>query len=47
MEEIAGLSTYKAVAELNRRGIKSALGGEWHPETIMRLRQRLGLKRRS
>jgi hypothetical protein len=45
MAELANLSTHKVVAELNRRGIKSAQGGEWHPQTVVRLRQRLAKKR--
>jgi DNA invertase Pin-like site-specific DNA recombinase len=41
MEELAPLSAHKAAEELNRRGIKSATGGIWHPATVLRLRERL------
>ena len=41
MEELATLSAHKVAAELNRRGIKSATGGQWYPATVLRLRERL------
>ena len=44
LTELAHLSAHKLVAELNRRGIKSAQGGGWHPETVARLRRRLAKK---
>jgi hypothetical protein len=39
--ELADLSAHKAAAELNRRKISSATGGEWHAATVIRLRKRL------
>jgi DNA invertase Pin-like site-specific DNA recombinase len=40
--EAAGHTTLAAIAsELNQRGIKTARGGRWHPNSIARLRQRL------
>ena len=41
MAELVGLSAQKAAAELNRRGIKSATGGLWYAQTVLRLRDRL------
>jgi hypothetical protein len=41
MEELAPLSARKVAAELNRRGLKSATGGQWYPATVLRLRERL------
>ncbi len=46
MAELAGLSSHQAAAELNRRGIKSGRGGDWHSQTVLRLRARLALKAR-
>jgi hypothetical protein len=44
--ELARLpSARQTAAELNRRGIKSATGGEWSSKTVGRLQQRLGLDR--
>ena len=37
-------SARQIAAELNRRGIKSAAGGEWSSKTVSRLIARLGLK---
>jgi DNA invertase Pin-like site-specific DNA recombinase len=40
--EQCGHSTLAAIAdEMNRRGIKTARGGRWHPNSIARLRSRL------
>ncbi|RBW58719.1 recombinase family protein [Ruegeria sp. A3M17] len=37
-----GFGTLREQAdELNKRGIKTARGGQWHPNTVARLRQRL------
>ena len=41
MAELAAHSAHQAAAELNKRGIKSATGGQWYPQTILRLRERL------
>jgi DNA invertase Pin-like site-specific DNA recombinase len=41
MTELADLSSHQAATELNRRGIKSAAGGAWHSQTVLRLRARL------
>jgi DNA invertase Pin-like site-specific DNA recombinase len=38
-------SARKIAAELNRRGIKSATGGQWSSKTVVRLRERLNLGR--
>jgi DNA invertase Pin-like site-specific DNA recombinase len=44
--ELAHLPSARQIAaELNRRGIKSATGGEWSSKTVGRLQQRLGLDR--
>ena len=46
--ELAHLPSARQIAaELNRRGIKSATGGEWSSKTVGRLQQRLGLDRKS
>ena len=37
------LSTQAAADELNRRGIKTATGKQWHSMQVLRVRQRLGL----
>jgi DNA invertase Pin-like site-specific DNA recombinase len=39
--ELAGLSANKAAAELNKRGVATPKGAQWHALTVMRLRQRL------
>jgi DNA invertase Pin-like site-specific DNA recombinase len=39
--ELAGMSANKAAAELNRRGVATPKGGQWHALTVMRLRERL------
>jgi hypothetical protein len=36
-------SARQLAAELNRRGIKSATGGQWSSKTVVRLRQRLSV----
>jgi DNA invertase Pin-like site-specific DNA recombinase len=41
LAELAGMSANKAAAELNRRGIETPKGAQWHALTVMRLRQRL------
>jgi DNA invertase Pin-like site-specific DNA recombinase len=41
LTELAGMSANKAAAELNRRGVPTPKGGQWHALTVMRLRQRL------
>jgi DNA invertase Pin-like site-specific DNA recombinase len=41
MAELAAHSAHQAAAELNKRGVKSATGGQWYPQTILRLRERL------
>jgi DNA invertase Pin-like site-specific DNA recombinase len=38
-------SARKIAAELNRRGITSATGGQWSSKTVVRLRERLNLGR--
>ena len=38
-------SARQIAAELNRRGIKSATGGQWSSKTVGRLQDRLGLGR--
>ena len=41
--QAAGATTVRAVAEaLNRRGIKTARGGEWHGSTVRNLLARAG-----
>ena len=40
-EELAGLSHNAAALELNRRGIKTATGGQWHAVQVTRVRERL------
>lgn len=39
--ELAGMSANKAAAELNKRGIPTPKGAQWHALTVMRLRKRL------
>jgi hypothetical protein len=39
MDELAELSAQKTAAELNRRGVKSATGGLWYAQTVLRLRR--------
>jgi Recombinase len=41
LTELAGLSANKVAAELNRRGVPTPQGGQWHALTVIRLRQRL------
>jgi len=43
MTELANLSTRAAADALNRRGIKTASGGQWFPMQVYRARHRLGL----
>jgi DNA invertase Pin-like site-specific DNA recombinase len=41
MAELAGLSANQAAAELNRRKVPTASGGQWFATQVIRLRQRL------
>jgi DNA invertase Pin-like site-specific DNA recombinase len=41
LAELADMSANKAAAELNRRGIATPKGAQWHALTVMRMRQRL------
>jgi DNA invertase Pin-like site-specific DNA recombinase len=41
LAKMANLSARQAAAELNRRRIATATGGQWHAVTIIRLRERL------
>jgi len=41
MAELADLSANAAAAELNRRKIKSATGGQWYAQTVIKLQERL------
>jgi DNA invertase Pin-like site-specific DNA recombinase len=41
--ELDGVSANKAADELNRRGVATPQGGQWHALTVIRLRQRLAL----
>jgi hypothetical protein len=43
LTELTGLSANKAATELNRRGIATPQGGQWHALTVIRLRQRLAI----
>jgi hypothetical protein len=44
LTELAHLPSARQIAaELNRRGIKSATGGQWSSKTVGRLQDRLGL----
>jgi hypothetical protein len=40
-DELASLSARGVAAELNRRGIPAANGGQWHAMQVTRIRQRL------
>jgi DNA invertase Pin-like site-specific DNA recombinase len=42
-----GLSLNEMAAELNRRNITTPLGGDWHPQTVKRVVQRLDKRRGS
>jgi Recombinase len=45
--ELANLPSARQIAaELNRRGIKSATGGQWSSKTVTRLRERSTRKRK-
>jgi len=39
--ELAGLSANATAAELNRRGVQTARGGEWTATTVLNVRKRL------
>lgn len=41
MQELTGLSARQAAAELNRRKIPTATGGQWYAATVIRLRERI------
>jgi DNA invertase Pin-like site-specific DNA recombinase len=41
MRELADLSARQAAAELNRRKIPTATGGQWYTATVIRLRRRI------
>jgi DNA invertase Pin-like site-specific DNA recombinase len=41
MQELAALSARQAAAELNRRKIPTATGGQWYAATVIRLRERI------
>jgi DNA invertase Pin-like site-specific DNA recombinase len=41
MGELAHLSARACAAELNRRKIETALGTQWHGQTVQKLRERL------
>jgi DNA invertase Pin-like site-specific DNA recombinase len=41
MAELAGLSANQAAAELNRRKVETAAGGQWFATQVIRLRRRL------
>jgi DNA invertase Pin-like site-specific DNA recombinase len=43
MAKLADLSTQAAANNVNRRGITTATGGQWHAVQVYRVRQRLGL----
>ena len=40
--ETAGLSARRMAAELNRRGVETPTGRQWHAQTVMRIMHRLG-----
>jgi hypothetical protein len=40
--EMATLSAHKAADELNARGIATPSGRQWWPQTVIRVRRRLG-----
>ena len=41
LKELNDLSAYAVAAELNRRGVSSARGGEWTARSVINIRQRL------
>jgi DNA invertase Pin-like site-specific DNA recombinase len=41
LTELAGMSANAAAAELNRRGVPTPQGGQWHALTVIRVRQRI------
>jgi DNA invertase Pin-like site-specific DNA recombinase len=43
LTELAGLSDRATAAELNKRNVATPTGRRWHPQTISRVRARLGL----
>jgi DNA invertase Pin-like site-specific DNA recombinase len=41
LTELAGMSAHAAAAELNRRGVATPAGGQWHAVQVIRVRDRL------
>jgi hypothetical protein len=41
LTELASLSTNAAAAELERRGVQTALGGKWTARAVINVRARL------
>lgn len=41
LQELAGMSAREIAAELARRGVRTPRGGRWHPQTVMRLLERI------
>ena len=41
LKELSGFSTRQIAAELTARGIATPRGGRWHPQTVMRVIERL------
>jgi DNA invertase Pin-like site-specific DNA recombinase len=41
LAELASLSANKAALELNKRGVPTPMGGQWHALTVQRLRKRI------
>jgi recombinase len=41
LTELAGMSANATAAELNRRGVPTPQGGQWHALTVIRVRQRI------
>jgi hypothetical protein len=39
--QAAGLSARGMAAELNRRGVETVAGGQWHAQTVLRAMQRV------
>jgi Recombinase len=40
----AGLSTRGMAAEMNRRGVPTPMGGQWHAQTVIRAMRRTGVE---
>jgi DNA invertase Pin-like site-specific DNA recombinase len=43
LEKLAGLSARQIAVELTARGIGTPRGGRWHPQSVIRVMERLGL----